>query len=531
MSIHPTIRGGIGLVALCIGAALVEYGEPTHKPMALAVAAVGLVMMVWAAVAGRPQIQRKVRDALDVALLRWSDSDVFTVRDLLSGGVAVFGRTGSGKTSSSGKALAKAIVGYGNSGGLILAAKSEDSAMWRGIFAAAGRADDLLIFSPNNPLRFNFLDYEMRCGGHTRNLVKVLMTIGETLRSSDTAGGEDADFWQREQERMLFNAVEVVKQATGKVSAPDLHRFISTAAMSPGQIASPQWQSQFHNQCLKAAWEKEKSPIEAHDFDLAKEFWLGEFPNMAEKTRSSIMTGVMGILHVFNVGVVRELVSTTTNVVPEDMFAGTFVLIDMSPAEWSDIGKSVCGGWKYLVQRAVLRRHATDGDAINVIWCDEAQLFVNSHDAHYLAQCRSHKGCMIYLTQSLHSYYGSMQGEKGRHHADALLTNFHHKVFHALGDTDTADWASDLIGNSLQVFTGGSMAPQESMYEEMMGQRRYTGSFNTHFEKVLQPNCFLNRLRTGGPANGLICDCIVIRSGEPFSNGQNFLMTSFSQNG
>ena len=138
-----------------------------------------------------------------------------------------------------------------------------------------GRADDLLVFSPDNPLRFNFLAYEMQAGGHTRNITRCITTIGETLRSSDTAAGENADFWQREQERMIFNAVEVVKQATGKVSAPELQRFISTAAMNPVQIASPQWQSQFHNQCLKAAWEKDKSPIEAHDFELAKEFWLG----------------------------------------------------------------------------------------------------------------------------------------------------------------------------------------------------------------------------------------------------------------
>lgn len=531
MSIHPTIRCGFGLVVLSSAALLVEYGNPDYKPMALVFAGGGVICMVSALVTGRPEIHHKVRDALDAALLRWNDSDLFTVRDLLSGGVAIFGRTGSGKTSSSGKHLAKAIVGYGNSGGLILAAKPEDTDMWRRIFADAGRADDLLVFSPDNPLRFNFLAYEMQAGGHTRNITKVITTIGETL-TNDTASGENADFWQREQERMIFNAVEVVKQATGKVSAPDLQRFISTAAMSPLQIASPEWQAQFHNQCLKAAFEKDKSPIEEHDFELAKEFWLAEYPNMADKTRSSILTGVMGVLHVFNTGVVRELVSTTTNVTPDDMFRGKWVLVDMSPAEWGDIGKFVASGWKYLTQRAVLRRHVTDGDAITVIWCDEAQQFLNSHDSHYLAQCRSHKGCMVYLTQSLHSYYSAMQGEKGRHHADALLTNFHTKIAHALGDVQTAEWMSGLIGKERTTFVGGSMSPSEGMYDELMGySNRYTGSFNEHYEKVLQDNVFMNGLRTGGHVNGLVCDCIVVRSGEPFSSGQNFLMTSFSQRG
>lgn len=472
---------------------------------------------------------KAVKDALGSVLLWWGESDAFTVRDLLNGGVAIFGRTGSGKTSSSGKAVANAVVRYGNSGGLILAAKPEDRQMWEGIFASAGRAEDLLIFSPESALRFNFLDYEMRSGGHTRNITKVITVIGETLRSADTVAGENADFWQREQERMIFNAVEIVKLATGKVGAPELQRFISTAAMNPTMIGAAEWQAGFHNQCLKAAFEKRKSATEQHDFDLAKEFWLGEFPSMADKTRSSILTGVMGILHTFNTGVVRDLVSGTTNISPDDLLAGKWVLVDMAPAEWGDIGNFICAGWKYLTQKAVLRRHAGEADPIAVIWCDEAQAFVNSHDAHYLAQCRSHKGCMVYLSQSLHSYYGAMKGESGKHQADALLTNFHHKVFHALGDVQTAEWASGLVGKTLQTFTGGSMAPREGLFDELYGPGKFTGNFNQHYEKVLQENVFMNGLRTGGAANGLLCDCVVIRSGEPFASGQNWLWATFSQ--
>ena len=471
------------------------------------------------------------KDSLASVLLWWGEHDAFTVRDLLNGGVAIFGRTGSGKTSSSGKALANAVVRHGNSGGLILAAKPEDRAMWEGIFSAAGRSDDLLIFSPEQPLRFNFLDYEMRAGGHTRNITKCITVIGETLRSSDTSAGENADFWQREQERMIFNAVEVVKLATGKVGAPELHKFISTAAMSPGVIDTAEWQAGFHNQCLKAAFERQKTPTEQHDFDLAKNYWLNEIPLMSDRTRSSIMTGVMGILHTFNTGIVRDLVSTTTNVSPHDMFAGKWVLVDMSPAEWGDIGNFVAAGWKYLTQKAVLRRHTGEADSINVIWCDEAQQFVNSHDAHYLAQCRSHNGCMMFLTQSLHSYYSALKGETGKHQADALLTNFHHKLFHALGDVQTAEWASGLIGKSLQTFIGGSTAPHDNMLDELFGQSKFTGSFNQHFEKVLQDNVFMNGLRTGGKANGLLCDCIVVRSGEPFASGQNWRWATFSQKG
>ncbi|MEO2092203.1 MAG: hypothetical protein ABGY75_22330 [Gemmataceae bacterium] len=429
------LQTGLGLGTVCASAWIAERGLPSDKWMAVAGGIAGTACMAQAVLGGRSRPHRRPGGGLDRVLLDWDQDNAFTVRDLLNGGVAIFGRTGSGKTSSSGRALAQAVANLPGSGGLIVAAKpGEDRAMWQRIFAAAGREGDLLVFSPDHPLRFNFLDYEMSHGGHTRNITKTLTTIAETLRSGDTDNRESSDFWQKEQERMIFNAVEVVKLATGRVSAPDLHRFISGAALSQTQFTAEEWLAGFHNQCLKRAWETPKPPISQHDFDLAKEYWLGEFPTMADKTRSSILTGVMGILHCFNTGVVRELVSTTTNVTPDDLFRGKFILIDMAISEWADIGSFVTGGLKYLCQKAILRRTAAEDSNVAVIWADEAQQVLTSFDAAFLAQCRSHRGCMVYLSQSLPGYYAALGGESGKQSVDALLTNFHSKVFHALGD-------------------------------------------------------------------------------------------------
>jgi len=401
--------------------------------------------------------------------------------------------------------------------------------MWQEIFETAGRGDDLLVFSPTTPLRFNFLGYVLEMGGYTRDVTRCITVIAETLRASDTKGGESADFWEREQERMIYNAVEIVRLATGSVSAPAIQKFISTAAMSPGQIATPEWRAGFCNQCLADAFEKKKPGVESHDFQLATDYWLGEFPAMAEKTRSSIMTGVMGVLHVFNTGIIRELVSTSTNVSPDAMLAGKWVIVDMAPAEWGDMGALIASGWKYLVQRRVLRRKTQNEDPVVVIWADEYAQFVNSYDAHYLAQCRSHRGCMVVLTQSLHSYYMSMKGDTGRHQADALLTNFATKIFHALGDVQTAEWASGLIGKGREVFVGTSLAPMEDLYSEITGCSKVSTNASEHYEAMLKPNLLMNGLRTGGKANDLICDAVVIRSGEPFSDGKNWLWREFSQ--
>src|SRR5690348_7647790 len=98
------------------------------------------------------------RDGLDTALLNWTPDDPFTRRDLLDGGVLIIGRTGSGKTSSSGMVLARRIVQdkNKNSCGLINAAKPEDVGMWKQIFAEAGRSNDLIIFDASGKWRFNF---------------------------------------------------------------------------------------------------------------------------------------------------------------------------------------------------------------------------------------------------------------------------------------------------------------------------------------------------------------------------------------
>ncbi len=477
----------------------------------------------------RKRFGRRPQSATSPVLLWLTKDEPFTVRDLLNGGVAIFGRTGSGKTSSSGKAIGKAIVGLPGSGGLILAAKPEDRAMWESVFKAAGRESDLLIFSPDHPLRLNFIDAEMRAGGQTMNIVRCITTIGETLRSADKKGGEDGDFWESQQARLIHNAVEILKLAYGKVTAPDLLRFISGMAATPDVVKSEKWQAGFHYQSLLLAEKNAKTEIEKHDLTLALEAWVNEYPALNDRTRSSITAGVFNTLHVFNQGIVRELVSTTTNVSPEDMFRGKWVLVDMAPSQYGDVGLFVAAGWKYLTQRAILRRHATDQSNVVTIWQDESHLFVNSHDAPFVAQCRSRKGCMVSLTQSIHSYYSVLHGDRGKHEADVLLTNFGLKVFHALGDADTAKWASGLIGRSRQVFIGGSMTPQQDMYDELMKPTRYSGSFSESFEDTLQPDVFINGLRTGGTANGLLCDAIVIRSGEPFASGQNHLFTTFKQ--
>ena len=129
---------------------------------------------------------------MNTPLLAFSDSDTFTVRHACEG-VAVFGATGSGKTSGSGKALAMSFLQSGF-GGLVLTVKPDDRQTFTEYAREAGREESVLVFSPDDKYRFNFLDYELhragRGGGNTENIVNLFLTVLEAGEQGKS-GGDD----------------------------------------------------------------------------------------------------------------------------------------------------------------------------------------------------------------------------------------------------------------------------------------------------------------------------------------------------
>ncbi len=72
---------------------------------------------------------------------------------------------------------------------------------------------------------------------------------------------------------------------------------------------------------------------------------------------------------------------------------------------------------------------------------------------------------------------------------------------------------------------GGSMAPEDSTWDVLMGRSKFTGTFSQQYEPVLQPSVFMHDLRTGGDG---VADAIIIRP-ERFSTGENFLQVAFAR--
>ena len=254
---------------------------------------------------------------------------------------------------------------------------------------------------------------------------------------------------------------------------------------------------------------------------------------MDSKTRGNILAGVQGTLHTMNTGIVREMCSGETNVSPQDILNGKFVLVNFSPSAWGAAGLLISTGWKQLVELAVLERKADDDSPFVTIFCDEAHAVTTTFDAvSFIPQCRSHKGCLVYLTQSVSSFYAAMKGESGHHQADVLLANFAHVIVHA-SDPVTAKWAVSKLGRRKEILYSGSSSPQPdaTIWDLLHGNNHTSSSFSEHYENVLQDQELMAG-RTGGPDNGYLCDAVALKSGEPFaSTGQNYLRIAFNQKG
>jgi hypothetical protein len=472
--------------------------------------------------------KRKLAHPLDQVLFRWTEYDPFRVRDLLNGGCLILGRAGSGKTSSSGKMLMQSIVGNPKSGGLILAAKPEDVSDVACIFRKAGRLKDLILFDANGPRRCNFFG----CLKRPRDVVQFLTTMSEVMKRGDSKGGGDNNrFYDAQEERCIYNAVAALQAAREPLTAPNIHKFIMTAATTPAELQTPEWQGKYHSTILNRGFNARKTALEEHDLQLCLDFWLKEWAGLMDlKTRGNILAGVQGSLFVMNSGMVREMCSGVTNCSPADVLAGKWILVNFPPSAWGATGLLISTGWKQLVELAILERKANDDSAFCVIWCDEAHAVTTVFDAvSFIPQCRSHKGTLINLTQSVSSFYAAMKGENGRHQADALLANFATVIAHAC-DPVSAKWLGSKLGRRKEILYSGNISPRHdcTIWDQMFGQHHVSSGFSEHYEQALQDQEFMVG-RTGGPDNRYLCDAVVLRSGELFSNGQSYQRVVFSQ--
>ncbi len=475
---------------------------------------------------------------LDHPLLAFSDGDIWTVRDACEG-TQIFGGTGSGKTSGSGRALALSFLRAGY-GGLVLTVKPDECQLWEEYAEEAGRKDAILRFAPDAPWRFNFLDYELRRpgagAGFTENLVGLFTQVLEVGDRSSGSGRKE-EYWQRALKQLLRNAIELCKLATGRVSLPDLNAVVQSAAQTPTETRSQGWQEESRCFAYLDAADTRVTEQEARaDFELTARYWLGEFPALAQRTRSIIVSSFTGMADGFLRAPLRELFCTTTSIVPELSQYGAVLVLDLPVKEFSELGQFAQVLFKLIWQRAAERRDVVENPRPVFLWADEAQNFICREDLHFQATARGARVSTVYLTQNLPNYYAVLDPMRGKHEADALLGNLQTRIFHANGDRTTNEWAAESIAKTWQFRANASSSVSQAQGTGSGGeQSRDTLGAQAGGSQQLQYQVLPHQFATlakGGPDSECRVEAIVSQGGRIWHHtGTNYLSTWFQQRG
>lgn len=471
------------------------------------------------------QGKKTVNPYMDNVIVAFNGEHPWTARDSFEG-TQIFGAIGSGKTSGSGRALAHGFLKSGF-GGLVLTAKTDEKDLWVKYCRESGRSDSLIVFSPENEHRFNFLDYELkrpgRGAGLTENLVKLFTTVLGSSGEGKGIGGEDP-FWRQSLEQLLRNAISLISISGEVLSVENINKVISSAPYSLEELQNEDWQeNSFCADLLYKAASKDKNESEEQDFVLTGDYWTDSFPRLAEKTRSTIVLSFTSMADIFLRRPLRDLFGTTTNIVPELTHEGMILLIDLPVHEFNEVGRYAQNLMKYIWQRAAERRDTVRHPRPVFLWVDEAQYFLMEGDQKFQSTARSKRVSTVLLSQNISNYYVALGGgQKGREKADSLLGLLNTKIFHSNNDFVTNKWGSDHIGQSYH---------GKTTTNTNRGDRRGASagaSFSEELRYDIEPARFA-RLKKGGPQNNLIVEAIVTQGGADWGQGASCILARFKQ--
>jgi hypothetical protein len=267
------------------------------------------------------------------------------------------------------------------------------------------------------------------------------------------------------------------------------------------------------------------------EFDeLTLEYWRTEFPNMASKPRSSIVSMFTSLADNLLRGELKQIMScepNEANFKPEDTFKGKVIILDLSIKKFRETGKMAQIIFKTIFQMAVERKreHVLDKSKMRPVflWIDEAQFFLTSSDVLFQTTARSSKICSVYLTQNLSNYLAFVNSDREEATVNSFLSVLQTKFFHCQSDIRTNDYFTSLIGKTYQ--------PHHSTTTGYQDGRDYTTTTKSHTLDYQILPWQLDQLAKGGPNNKYVVEAYLYQSGRTWGNHRiNYGLIEFNQN-
>jgi len=454
-------------------------------------------------------------------LFRWGEANhPFTLRTAFEG-VFITGANGSGKTSGSGYAIARAYLQAGF-GGLVLTVKPGDVSDWVQYARQASREKDLIIVRPDQAdIRrhcFNFLEYELsrpgRGSGITENIVAVLVNvlspgIGARVSSSDR-------FWDDTLRELLRNVVATASLAGERLTLRLLVDILLSAPHSAEEARSASFlQDSLCARLLRQAFQRQDlSPSTREDLSHTVSYWDSKFPRLAEKTRSIIEQSLSSMIDGLLRAPLRELLCEESTFFPEDSERGALLVLDMPTKEFGEAGRLAQLVVKTVWMAAIERRDLSKNSRPVFLFQDEAQTLLTPEDKSFSQTARDRRAAIVSLTQNLSGFYSAMAAADPRSAVDAYVGCLNTKVFHFNEDPATCEFAERLFGLEERYRAGTSLSIEgRNTYEQ---QDRASVRRNVDFRREMRPRVpasSLRALRRGGAENSRAVDAIISVAG------------------
>ncbi|MCB0564949.1 MAG: TraM recognition domain-containing protein [Phaeodactylibacter sp.] len=463
---------------------------------------------------------------LDRVILNWSGDNHplnnWSVRDSLTG-TLVTGQPGTGKTSVVGRILASRLM---DPRGLkpwevptliVFLYKKEDSEFWYRLAYECGREQDLIVVSDTQQQGvFNLLRlYE---GQEAINAVNALNNV--SALSVNGAGKQGEAYWEVEKRKRLHRLV-LLNQLSGEpLNITTLYKLDVSAPNDYEQLSSEDFRKDSY--CWKMLAQAADRVGQHHpDFVLVENYFVREFPYLADRTSSSIKSLTSSILEPF---LSSKMLSTLFcqddgHLKLEELWQGKILLLDIPVQTHEFAGRVGQTMMKYVLQKKLESRSLEDYPNPCYLWIDEFHNYLAPYDSNWLSVCRSSNASAFLFTQSianLHAAIGGSDSRQSEARVNSLLSLVGTRIHLANSCFTTNEWASKAIGQKLRNMGSvsiGDNSSSASSQKQLLGQ--------------VFPQEF-TQLAIGGPQSDWLVEAIISKSGT-FSTGANFYRTSFLQ--
>lgn len=439
-----------------------------------------------------------------------------------------------------------------------MCAKSDEKDRWVKYAKETGRENDLVIFNKEKDLKFNFLKYEVERAGdgadEVNNVVNLLMSLNEQIRIHLAGGdGKEEPFWNSAQRRVISRVIlflmlvgeEVTIVNIRKViidgfkkNEPKIYFHLKNLVTTEEEIDHEErkgaakelknWiESNYFLTLLERIFKKQFGAMELEEEAKTNtEYWIKEFPEVPDKTKSSITEGILGIIEPFmNRGILKNQFShgLSEALCPENIVKQKkIVIIDFPIKKYGLSAVFAATIYKTSFQSAMERRkieEETDPKPV-CLWIDEYQTYCSPMtDPQFQSTARSSWVASVYITQNLQNLFFVMGGNQPEARAKSLLGNLNLKYFASNACFETNSWASQMIGQHY--------ADDQKLSISKDMELSKTKS------KVLRPRIMpdhFTTLKTGRRANKYKIETVVFKAGKTWSKEKkNFAIVEFSQ--